>query len=261
MKGEQKMPTSLTDLKARMKPPESQIDFYSILIYGPSGVGKTSLFYDAKDTLILDVEHGTSVLGKEAYHLQRDYESEVTVLQLKSWEDLQGVFVALKNGELSFTNIVLDSITDIRDLCKDHVLETQRRNRVSEETPSQQDWQVITERMRKMVRNFRNLSSNVIYVAREYDSKDEETGAERVKPAVGGKFENDFPGLMNIVAYYNVNSDGDRILCFDLRGKYYAKDRTNQFPKTLKNPTWLDFEKYLPALKPKLQAETEAEAV
>jgi phage nucleotide-binding protein len=244
------MATSIEDVKKRLSKPEDQHDYYNILIYGPSGVGKTSLYYDAKDTLVLDVEHGTEVIKKDSYYGKKDYESEVTILQLTSWEDLQGVFAGLQSGELTFTNVILDSITDIRELCKDHVLATQKRNRVSEDTPSQQDWGVISERMRKMLRNFRSLPINTIIIAREYTNKDADTGTERIKPAVGGKLEDDLPGMMNITVYMTVTTDGKRVACFDLTGKYYAKDRTNRFPKMLENPTWLDFEKALPELKP-----------
>lgn len=244
------MATSLEELKKRIGKPQEQIDYKNVLIYGPSGIGKTSLFYDAKDTLVLDVEHGTEVLEKDNYFGKKDYPSQVEILQLKSWEDLQGVFAALQSGELHFTNIVLDSITDIRELCKDHVLETQDRKRISDDVASQQDYLVMSERMRKMLRNFRALPMNVFIVAREYSGKDEETGTERIKPAIGGKLEDDVPGMMNITVYMTLNKEGERVACFNLAGKYYAKDRTNRFPKVLENPTWSEFEKRLPELKP-----------
>lgn len=253
------MATSLEELKKRIKKPQAQKQWRKILLYGPSGVGKTSLYYDAKDTLVLDVEHGTSVLDRESYYAPKDYDSQVEVLQLTSWEDLQGIFIALQSGELKFTNIILDSLTDIRELCKDHVLETENRKRVSDDVPSQQDWGVIAERMKKMIRNFKALESNIILIAREYTYKDDVTGETFVRPAIGGKLEDDLPGMMDITAYMNITRDGERVICFDLTGRYYAKDRTNRFPKVLKNPTWLDFEKALPELVPEGQHNNQQE--
>ena len=244
------MATSLEELKKRINKPQATKQRRKILLYGPSGVGKTSLFYDAKDTLILDVEHGTSVLERESYFKETDHDSQVEVLQLTSWEDVQGIFMALQSGELRFTNIVLDSLTDIRELCKAHVVSTEKRSRISDDVPSQQDWNVITERMRKMIRQFKALDCNVIYVCREYTYKDEETGSVFVRPAIGGKLEDDLPGMMDITAYMNIGKEKKRVIAFELDGKYYAKDRTNRFPKFLENPTWADFEKALPELVP-----------
>lgn len=251
------MAINLEELKARIKKPQARKQWNKILLYGPAGVGKTSLYYDAKDTLVLDVEYGTNVLKRNNYYLPKDYDSPVQVLQLESWADLQGVFMLLQSGELKFTNIILDSLTDIRELCKDYVLETENRKRISDDVPSQQDWGVVAERMKKMIRNFKTLDANIILIAREYTYKDDVTGETFVRPAIGGKLEDDLPGMMDIVGYMNVTREGERAIWFDLTGRYYAKDRTNRLPKIIKNPTWADFEKALPELVP----ESESEAV
>lgn len=240
------MSIDLQALKARIKPARANFPTYKILIYGDSGVGKTSLFKDAKDTLILDVEEGTSVFKGE---------SSTDVAQITCWEDLQGYYALLQSGELRYTNVVLDSITEYQELCKDYVLKTYQRNRISPDVPSQQDYGEISEKMRKMLRQFRALDCNVIYIARTKYTKDDTTGEIRVRPDVVGKLENDLPGAMDIVGYMAANADGERFICFNLTGKYLAKDRTHSFPDVLKNPTWADFEKALPGLVPREQAE------
>lgn len=238
--------TDLQDILSRINPPQEHQSKKKILIYGPSGVGKTSLYDGIKDALILDVEEGTSVLRKK----KEMQEYGTRIFPLKSWEDLNGVFKLLESGQMTFTNIVLDSITDMVELCKDHVLETQQRRRVSDETPSQQDYGVISERMRKMLRSFRSLDANIVYIARERHLKDEETGAERVRPDVSGKLQDDLPGAMDVTVYMRANNEGARFAGFNLTGKYLAKDRTHQFPDYIENPTWADFEKALPELVP-----------
>lgn len=248
------MATNLDELLGRINEAPMYSTKQKILIYGPSGVGKTSLYDGIKDALILDVEEGTSVL------LKRDEmrANGSRIFPLKTWEELQGIFELIQTGKMSFTNIVLDSITDMQELCKDHVLETQSRRRISEETPSQQDYGVISERMRKMLRNFRALDSNIIYIARERHLKDDETGAERIRPDVAGKLQDDLPGTMDVTVYMT-SKEGVRFAGFDLEGKYLAKDRTHKFPNILENPTWADFEKALPGLVPVDQQEETAD--
>lgn len=213
-----------------------------MLIYGPSGAGKTSLYDGIKNALILDVEEGTSVLRRT----DEMRKNGTRIFPLKSWDQLQDIFTLMYQGELQFTNIVLDSITDMTELCKDHVLETQHRRRVSEETPSQQDYNVISERMRKMLRNFRALDANIIYIARERHNKDEETGAEYVRPDVPGKLQNDLPGAMDITGYMFANQEGLRKIGFNLTGKWLAKDRTHRLPNVLEDPSWNKLEECFP---------------
>lgn len=249
----------MSDLQAILDQINSPVEYSAkrkILIYGPSGVGKTSLYDGIKDALVLDVEEGTSVLLKKDEMVKNG----TRIFPLKSWENLQNIFTLIQSGKLSFTNIVLDSITDMQELCKDHVLETQSRRRISDETPSQQDYGVISERMRKMLRNFRALDTNIIYIARERYLKDEETGAERIRPDVSGKLQDDLPGAMDVTVYMT-SKEGVRFAGFNLEGKYLAKDRTHQFPNVLENPTWEDFEKALPELVPTQEEEAELEAV
>lgn len=216
-----------------------------ILIYGPSGVGKTTLYGGAKNALILDVEEGTSSIPIEVK--EEMIKNGTRFFPLKTWEDLQGIFQLIQEGKLKFNTIIMDSITDIQELCKDHILATQERRRISDETPSQQDYGVLSERMRKMIRNFRQLDSNIIYIARERHEKDESTGEERVRPDIVGKLMNDVPGAMDIVGYM-VSVGGKRKIGFDLEGKYLAKDRTNRLPKVMEDPTWEKLEEIFPEL-------------
>ncbi|PWA11098.1 hypothetical protein DCC39_10390 [Pueribacillus theae] len=237
------MNNELKSILERINNQPERAEALKILIYGPSGVGKTTFYDGIKDALILDVEDGTTSLQKKAEMRKNG----TRIFQLESWEDLQGIFQLIQQGELSFTNIVLDSVTEIQELCKDHVLATQDRRRVSPETPSQQDYGVISERMRRMLRNFRSLDSNIIYIARERYLKDESTGEERVRPDVSGKLQDDLPGAMDIVGYM-VSKGGDRKIGFDLEGKWLAKDRTNRLEKLMEDPTWDKMEKVFPEL-------------
>lgn len=236
---------SLQSILERLEQPVVQSEKLKILIYGPSGVGKTSLYAGAKNALILDVEEGTSSINNEVK--AEMIKNGSRFFPLKSWEDLQGIFTLIQEGKIKFNTIIMDSVTDIQELCKEHILTTQSRNRVSPETPSQQDYGVLTERMRKMVRNFRSLDSNIVYIARERFDKDETTGEERVRPDIVGKLQNDLPGAVDIVGYM-LSVEGERKIGFDLEGKWLAKDRTNRLPKVMDDPSWEKLEKIFPEL-------------
>lgn len=233
--------SKLAQIRSRIKKVDNTKQHLKILVYGEPGVGKTSLYGKAKDTLVLDVEQGTSVLPLD---------SEVDIFQLTCWEDLQEVFSLLQSGELKYTNIVLDSITEIQELCKDYILRSQKRNRVSEDTPSQQDYGELVEKMRKMLRNFRALPSNLIFIARVKNFRDQMTGEERFRPLLVGQLQDDLPAAMDIVGYLAADETGKRVMFFDLIGKYVAKDRTHRLGKKMENPDWDKLSELLPELNP-----------
>jgi len=235
--------SDLQSILDRIEEPIAYAEKLKILIYGPSGVGKTSLYDGVKNALILDVEEGTSSLQKK----KEMAENGTKIFQLRSWEDLQGIFQLIQQGKLSFNTIILDSVTEIQELCKERILETQDRNRVSPETPAQQDYGVLVERMRRMLRNFRALDSNIIYIARDRHTKNEMTGEERTRPDIVGQLQDDLPGAVDIVGYM-FSSGGDRKIGFDLEGKWLAKDRTNRLPKGMEQPSWEKLEEVFPEL-------------
>lgn len=218
------MGVSLEELASKISKPATRVEFISMLLYGASGVGKTSMFAGAgPETLILDVEHGTDVLPASC---------QADVLHLDSWEELEGVMDWVHSGELGskYRNVVLDSVSEMQKLCEDYVLQHQTRSRTSPDTLSQQDWGVVSAKMKRMVRDFRAGNFNVIYTALTKSEKDEVSGEMLIEPLMIKSLAQYLPGSVSIVGYMGITKD-TRIIAFESTSKFIAKDRTHTLGK------------------------------
>lgn len=103
------MALSLASLKTRSadKPPR-------VLIYGPPGMGKTSLAAEFPNPIFIQVEEGTPA-GLEITGWD----------EIKTFEDVMGGLVELLDGDHDFQTLVLDSVDKLEPLVWDFVCREQ----------------------------------------------------------------------------------------------------------------------------------------
>jgi hypothetical protein len=144
-----------------------------MLIYGKNGKGKTRFVATAPEVLILDVnERGV----RSARH------SGAHVLYVSRWEDLIYAYWYLRRGEHKFKSVAIDTLTMAQQLCMDQVLKegVDRDPNRDPKMPAMRDWGKVTESMKSMVLNFRNLPMHVLFTAQERSVENEEGHVEEV---------------------------------------------------------------------------------
>lgn len=216
-----------------------------VLIYGDSGVGKTTLAGSVSEVdemmpaLFVDVEGGTTSLSGK-------YDG-VEVVRVKSWQEIQSVYNFLFDNPDLYKTVVLDSLFEIQKLALYSVMRmvTLKDKDRDEDIPSLREYGKILEIMRKMVRAYRDLDMHVIVTALAETSKDDMTGAITTKPMFTGKFANEIPAFMDFVFYLYAQQKevkGDltsvRRLLSQPTEKFVAKDRSGKLPITMQNPTF-----------------------
>jgi len=158
-----------------------------MLIYGSSGVGKTVFGSTAPDVLFLDVEAGTLSIA----------DKKIDRVKIEKFSDIQEVYNFLKAGGHKYKTVVLDSLTETQKKSMDGILE-----KSGNEKPSIADWGTNIETIRKMVRAFRDLPINVIFISLEQVEKDEITGTVIRMPGLQGKtLPAEIMGYVDIVGY------------------------------------------------------------
>jgi len=212
----------------------------NMLIYGEAGTGKTVLAGSAaavkamSPVLFIDVEGGTMPL-------QSMY-PEVEVVRIKTFMDLQRVYDELYKNEHEYKTIVLDSITEMQKMAIHDLLQGNARRDpdINPDVPRIQDWGVILNQTRKMVRGFRDLPINVIFTALNDAERDDKRGKVNNRPLFQGKSKAEVPGFVDIVAFYYVVRKGDsvkRMLLTDATDTTLAKDRSTKLPRSIEDPT------------------------
>lgn len=183
---------------------DMELQYIKALVYGDTGIGKTTSLrtLPLDRTLIALGERGAVPLRKKDYR----------VLRFASWEDVReivGYFLPgqkIGDEELSRvvstrTVLVFDSLSEVSELCMQHILKVDRCALVSERTGSKrdtpanvyaelmgmEDWGLYRQRMRNFLATLAHLPVHVICTCQSAWSKDKTGGDTLRTPNLSGK--------------------------------------------------------------------------
>lgn len=171
-----------------------------LLLYGDSGAGKTHCASTAPNPCYLLTEpNGLPTIraaNPDAVVVQADEANG-------GLDTVREFLKAARSGELrSATNcdtIVVDSLNELQRMLRDEILRSKRG------TPADgifaiQDWGVLTDRMRGLVRAFRDLPFHVVGITHANATDNEATGERYVQPMFQGKsLPNEIAGYFSAV--------------------------------------------------------------
>jgi hypothetical protein len=220
--------------------------FLNMLIYGDSGVGKTTLAGSAdalpsmRPVLFIDIEGGTE-------SLRRTY-PDVEEVRVTTWKEMQEVYSVLYDGKHEYRTVVLDSLTEIQKFSMYQIMFdlVQRKEEADPDIPSVREWGKNIEQVRRFVRGFRDLQMHTIFTALVKSDKDAKTGIVTMKPYLSGKLADEIAGFLDIVVYYYVKalplaesgeSENRRLLLTQKTEQQIAKDRSGLLPLVVEEPT------------------------
>jgi len=195
----------------------------TILLYGESGVGKTSGIGTLEGkTLLIDIESGSTVLrGKDI--------DVVSVPQNLS--GLKGIFEELTlNDGCGYDNVCLDSATELQAFMLINL-----GSKSKDGAPTLNDYGVCTAKMRDYMRKLRDLREhgvNVVCTALEMYLEiehNEDTVRTKAFPMMMKKLAPEVCGMFDVVGRLCVSNkadhEGERYLLLDGNDDFMAKNR------------------------------------
>ena len=234
------------------------------LIHGQEGQGKSWLGQSTPaPRLVLDAEGGSrnpwrAVGGKGVKQKMVKWDPvrdeppaadgtwQTCHVAVRDFNDVAKVYAWLQSGDHDFRSVVLDSVTEIQQRCKDEI--------GGSEALKIQSWDLMMIRMSQLCRRFRDLTFHptnpidaVVFIALSVQKND------KWRPWVQGGLATALPGYCDVEGYLYVQEVDDdeferRLLIHPLDG-YAAKDRTHiltqHYGKAIKNP---DIEEMLKVL-------------
>lgn len=255
-----------------------------LLVYGPSGHGKTTLLGTAIDDprlrpmAFLNFEGGTISIASKTRDIAVDdlghpEEGLIDVVDVQSWGDFDRVYEKLRGLTNVYRSIGVDSLTEVNYLnLRDAVsLATQADPKHDADIPEMRDYQRSAVRLRALVRQFRDLDAHVFFSALSQDSENSQTGLSERRPALTGKLSEEIVGLLDVVGYLAIVEDDEaswrRLLC-QPASRCMAKDRSEggRLGTFIENPTLsticdhLSIQHPLPEDPTKLEAPKEGSA-
>lgn len=191
--------------------------FVNVIVFGDSGVGKTSLVKSlpSESTLVLSAEDGLLSLK----------DIDVDYVKVKSIKDVLNVI----NDEdaKKYKNIVIDSITE---LSQNHF--SYLKNKYNDPKMAIKLWGDFLEDFSKMFKELRGLEKNVLALALVKETENE-TGLIVKKPDVYGKSSDRIIAWFDECFYMYVNKDGNRMLLTESVETVKCKDRSGLLDKTI----------------------------
>jgi phage nucleotide-binding protein len=201
---------------------DSECNFVKLLVYGDSGVGKTTLIKTAPKPIIISTESGLLPLSG----------LNIPVIKVSTYEELCEAFEYVtdaNNGHL-FETICLDSITDLAE----SILTAYKK----ETKDPRQAYGRINDDIAEIIRAFRDIETHHVYVTAKMNRvEDSNSGVARYGAMMPGRtLAQQIPYFFDEVLWLAVDEDdeGNSFRYFQTQpsSTHTAKDRSGK----LNNP-------------------------
>ena len=233
--------------------PDIFLQRMNILIYGDPGAGKTHLAGTAQDHPLMANVHVFNIDGGLLTLASR---GDIRASDISSVDDLENEMWKIASGHSDYEDIntiVIDNITELQTLSleeitrKEVLTNTTRQNRgATIDDVYLEDYGKSTTQLSRVLRGFRDLPLNKIYIAHKKDKmRGNSSVVESTVPSLTNKLGTAVSGYMDFVWYlYHatedvVNESGDthselhRYLLTQTYDVYFAKTRGQRFADRL----------------------------
>jgi DNA polymerase III delta prime subunit len=166
-------------LKLAVYKPEVDMQHLKILIYGPPGVGKTTLAASAQavksmqEVLMVNIEGGMLSITDPAVYKAANVPD---VVDLENFDFVTQLFRYLRAPGHKYKTVVIDSLSELNKVNLDDVIAKKRAaggKNASADDVFLEDYGTNTKQMRRVVRGFRDLPLNVIMTCHDAPNDNE----------------------------------------------------------------------------------------
>jgi len=180
----------------------------NLVIYGESGVGKTTLVSHLENAIILSAEQG--LLSLKQY--------DIPYIEITDMKDVNEAYNLLKKSD--YDHIVFDSLTEVSEVVLYEMKEGKKDKR--------QAYGELADAFGVMIRKFRDIKGkNTIFFAKQKHIYDEDGTVIGFCPMMPGRvLPHGLPYLVDEVFNYDMDRKGQRFFRTAAERRYPAKDRS-----------------------------------
>jgi hypothetical protein len=253
-------------LPSHKTPPKHTLADLSVLVYGPSKIGKSTWCSEADGALFLATEPGLNAL-------------EVYQIPIESWEDLLAACAEIAAGKHTFQTIVIDTIDNAYRMCAEHICKKYKIEHESD-LGYGKGWALVNNEFQRVLTKLAFLKQGLFLISHAQEKEIEtRTGKRtRIVPTLPDKARKIVVGMVDLILYCDLEATPDadgkpdyrRVMRTKPHPNHEAGDRTGRLPEVID----LDFPRFVEAFDgpaaepetpveptPETPAETEPETV
>lgn len=209
--------------------------YIKMFVYGQPGSGKTLFSSTAKDVIVGNIDGGLMTLHSRGV----DYADIATP------EDAHELLMHLRQPNHGYKTVVIDTLDELQKVFIAARLKKERKEQMA-----LQDWGYLGEQMQKVLRAYRALPMNVIFLCHSSTDTDQDNGGLIERPLLQGAIKDQVAGFFDLVTYIQASTvkEGEeenvvRVLRFQPNPKYpILKDRSGKMPGFYKLNLQTDFD-------------------
>ena len=227
-------------LPTKKTPPTIQLNRQTMLIYGPSKIGKSTFCSQMENALFLATEPGLTAL--ETYNVP-----------IKTWHELLNTAAEILKMDHNFEFIIIDTIDNAYRMCTEYICEKHKIIHESDLAYGK-GYALINNEFHRVINKLSLLPLGMVLISHSQEKDIETRTGKQTKiiPTLPEKASKMITGLVDLILYCDVENDMDendksywrRVLHTKPHPNFYAGDRTGKLPDILPLD-FKEFSKYL----------------
>jgi hypothetical protein len=226
-------------LPTQKTPPKPNLNDLTVLVYGPSKIGKSTWCSQADGALFLATEAGLNNL-------------DVFQVPIGTWDELLAACKEIAEGKHAFKTVIIDTIDNAYRMCAEHVCQKFKIEHESD-LGYGKGYALINNEFYRVLNKLALLPYGLFLISHSQEREIEtRTGKlTRVVPTLPDKARKIVLGMVDIILYCDLEpatgADGKpahrRVIRTKPNTHYEAGDRTGRLPEMID----LDFAKFVAA--------------
>ena len=179
----------------------------TMLVYGPPGVGKTTLAQTAEDPITLDLDRGAHRSGNRK-----------AVMRFDTWKDIAEASAEIAKRK----TVVVDTVGRALDMLAADIISVNAKHGTAAGGLSLQGYGALKARFGQWVGQLRLAGKDLIFLAHEKEEKD---GDDRyMRPDIQGGSYTEVMKYADLVGYYLADRQGARKIDFNPSDRHIGKN-------------------------------------
>lgn len=202
------------------------LDGYTIYMYGPGGVGKTTFACEIPNSLLLAFEHGYSAINVEA------------PVDINSWTDIKNMMRQLDDPEIKATYkvIIFDTVDKAAALCEKYICSQLGIENIGDGGWAVNGWAKVKREWETTLNSMQMKGYTLFFISHSKEKtikRKDGTEFNQIVPACPNTYNEIVRNLVDIEAYASIENNTRKLIIREPNDFIECKSRIKHIPSTV----------------------------